>query len=350
MKKVRFGFLSTANIGRKNWKAVRDSGNAVLVAVASRDLARSRKFIREMQAEAPFETAPEALGSYEALLASPDVDAVYLPLPTGLRKEWVLRAAAAGKHIICEKPCGINAADVREMIDACRRNRVQFMDGVMLMHNPRTDRVRHILDDGRSIGPIKRITSNFSFHLPESSYRSDIRIHSELEPLGCLGDVGWYCIRFALWAMNWKMPREVHGRSLAAARAGRGLAPVPVDFSGELIFDEDASAAFYCSFVAGYQNWVHVSGEKGSMVIPDFTKPASDHEPSFELNQKEVRVKCCHCRGGHTAGGRFSQQAFMIRNFSNQIRSGKLNADWPRWALRTQEVVDRCLDNSAPRR
>ncbi|HTV41526.1 MAG TPA: Gfo/Idh/MocA family oxidoreductase [Candidatus Sulfotelmatobacter sp.] len=344
MKKLRFGFLSTARIGFKNWRAIRDSGNAVLTAVASRDIERSRKFIAGLQAEAPFESAPVAMGSYEELIASPNVDAVYIPLPTALRKEWVLRAAAAGKHVICEKPCGVSVADVEDMISACTAHRVQFMDGVMLMHNPRTARLREILDDGKSIGDIKRITSSFSFRMDEDWYARDIRINSGLEPSGCLGDLGWYCIRISLFAMNWKMPRKVQGRILSERSAGKNLAPVPTDFSAELIFDGNVSAAFYCSFIAEYQNWVHVSGTKGSLVVPDFTKANDDHEPSFELNQKEVRVKCCDCRGKHTDSLEFAQQTQMIRNFANQIRSGKLNKDWPMWALRTQEVVDACFE------
>ncbi|MGH7939763.1 MAG: Gfo/Idh/MocA family protein [Limisphaerales bacterium] len=344
MTPIRFGFLSTARIGCKNWKAVRDSGNAVLTAVASRDIERSRKFIAALQAEAPFRRAPTALGSYEELLASPNVDAVYIPLPTALRKEWVLRAAAAGKHVICEKPCGVTAADVDEMISACKKHRVQFMDGVMLMHNPRTDRLREILNDGASIGNIKRITSSFSFRMDEGHYGNDIRINSALEPSGCLGDVGWYCVRISLFAMNWKMPIGVSGRILSERRATPGLMPVPMDFSGELIFEGNVSAAFYCSFIAGYQNWVHVSGTSGSLLVPDFTKPNNEHAPGFELNQKEVRVKCCNCRGKHSDSLEFAQQTHMIRNFANQIRSGKLNPDWPEWALKTQQVVDRCLD------
>ena len=339
MKKIRFGFLSTANIGQKNWKAIHASGNAVLTAVASRDLARARQFIAAVQAEAPFAPAPAALGSYEQLIASPDVDAVYIPLPTALRKEWVLRAAAAGKHVLCEKPCGVSAADVEDMIAACKKHRVQFMDGVMLMHNPRTVYLRKILDDGKSIGQIKRITSNFSFRIAPAAYGKDIRINSQLEPAGCLGDIGWYCIRFALWAMDWKMPREIRGRMLSEMRADKKLASVPVDFSAELIFDDHASASFYCSFIAEYQNWVHMSGTKGSLVVPDFTKPNDDHEPSFELNQKEVRVKC-EC----------AQQTYMIRNFANQIRSGKLNAEWPMWALKTQQVMDECLKSASKRK
>lgn len=349
MKRLRFGFLSTARIGIKIWRAIRDSGNAVLTAVASRDIARSRAYIAGLQAEVPFESAPVAMGSYEELIASPNVDAVYIPLPTALRKEWVLRAAAAGKHVLCEKPCGVSVEDVEEMISACTQHGVQFMDGVMLMHNPRTARLREILDDGKSIGDIKRISSSFSFRMDEGDYDKDIRINSTLEPSGCLGDLGWYCIRISLFAMNWKMPRRISGRILSERRARKNLAPVPTDFSAELIFEGNISAAFYCSFIAGYQNWVHLSGTAGSLVVPDFTKANDDHEPTFELNRKEVRVKCCNCRGKHSDSLEFAQQTHMIRNFANQIRSGKLNKEWPEWALKTQEVVDACLDTAGYR-
>lgn len=346
MKKIRFGFLSTANIGRKNWKSILDSGNAIVSAVASRDNAKSRRFIADMQKEAPFETTPTALGSYEELLASPNVDAVYIPLPTGLRKEWVLRAAAAGKHVICEKPCGVNANDVREMISACKKKRVQFMDGVMFMHHPRMARLRKILDDGKSIGTIKRITSSFSFRMAENVYDTNVRINSQLEPAGCLGDLGWYNIRFALWAMNWKLPRIVRANALVTKRMNKNLASVPVDFSAELVFDEDSSASFFCSFLAQYQNWVHISGTKGSLVVADFVHGLNGHEATFELNKEEVTVKCCKCKGKHTDSHEYMQHVIMMRNFANQIRSGKLNDDWPMQALKTQQVVDMCFDSA----
>jgi predicted dehydrogenase len=210
-------------------------------------------------------------------------------------------------------------------------------------------RLREVLDDGKSIGTIKRITTNFSFRMDEKVFGSNIRINSELEPAGCVGDLGWYNIRIALWAMNWKMPREVRGRILAERRANKNLAPVPVEFSAELIFDERSSAGFYCTFLAQYQNWVQVSGTEGSLVVPDFVHSPNEHEPSFELNQEEVRVKGCKCRGPHNDSHEFAQHANMMRNFSNQIRSGKLNEDWPMWALRTQEVVDECLRTARKR-
>jgi predicted dehydrogenase len=342
MRKLRFGILSAADIARENWESIFHSGNSVVTAVASRDVARSRRFIKELQAKARFVTAPVALGSYEELLASPDVDAVYIPLPTGLRKEWVLRAAAAGKHVICEKPCGVSLADVQEMADACARNRVQFMDGVMFMHHPRMDRIRVALDDGKSLGRLKRITSSFSFRMAENVYDTNVRLNSRLEPAGCLGDLGWYCIRFALWAMQWKLPRAVTGHILSERGSNRSPSPVPTDFSAELTFDDDTFMSFYCSFMAGYQNWVHVSGEKGQLRVADFVHPVNNLESTFEVNGRVVRVKS---GGGKRAkAGAVAQQTNMIRNFANQVLSGKLNQEWPMWALQTQKVVDACFE------
>ena len=247
MNQLRIGILSTAGIGRKNWKAIYHSGNCAVTAVASRDLERSRRFIAECQRENPFGIPPAALGSYEALLAAKNVDAVYVPLPTGLRQEWVLRAAAAGKHVICEKPCAVSAAGLQEMISACKQNRVQFMDGVMFMHSPRLARVRSVLDDGKSVGLVRRISSGFSFLGSGDFPQNNIRMDGRLEPAGCLGDLGWYCIRFALWTMNWQMPRRVEGR--IHSRAGNKPSGVPLEFSGELFFDDGISSGFYCSFL-----------------------------------------------------------------------------------------------------
>jgi predicted dehydrogenase len=345
MNKLRWGILSTAGIARKNWRAILDSGNSVVTAVASRDVERCLKFIAECQSEYPFRESPVGL-YYDDLIAAKDVDAIYIPLPTGLRKEWVLRAAAAGKHVLCEKPCGLSLADVQEMTDACKKNRVQFMDGVMFMHNPRLQRIREVLDDGKSVGQIKRIMSVFTFATTEDFFGANIRVHSQLEPTGCLGDLGWYCIRFALWAMNWQLPREVTGKILSAR--GNRLSPssAPTDFSGELIFNNDTSLGFFCSFLAEYQNWVHVGGAKGYLRIPDFVHPLSVHEPSFEVNQTEYRVKCCDCGAQHSDSRAPAQDSQMFRNFASQVMSGKLNDDWPMWALKTQQVMDPCYESA----
>ena len=346
MKKLRIGFLSTAGIGKKNWQAIFNSGNCVIAAVASRDVTKSRKFIDECQHEFAFAETSRALGSYEELIASPDVDAVYVPLPTGLRKEWVLRAAAAGKHIICEKPCAVSASELDEMISACAKNRVQFMDGVMFMHSPRMAKIREVLDDGQSVGEIRRISSAFSFYAGENFFRDNIRVDGALEPAGCLGDLGWYCIRFALWTMNWRLPREVTGKILSQSENLPNRPSSPTEFSGGLIFDGNISMEFYSSFLAAKQQWVHVSGQKGWLRLPDFLHPFDGYEPAFEVNEKMIRcdaeVKCPPGVDPMIQGHATAQDTRMWRNFANQIFSGKLNDDWPMWALKTQKVLDAC--------
>jgi predicted dehydrogenase len=337
MTKLRWGILSTANISRKNWKAIWHSGNSIITAVASRNAGRSRQFIAECQQEKPFDTAPAALGSYEELLTSPDVDAIYVPIPTGLRKEWIVRAAQARKHILCEKPCGGTVADAREMIEACQRNHVQFMDGVMFMHNPRLDRIRQAIND-ETFGDIRRITSHFSFSSDKDFRHVNIRSDAALEPLGCLGDLGWYCIRFALWTMNWQLPGEVTGRIISQTSSEKSVSPVPFDFSGELFFDNNISAGFFCSFLSAYSNWVNVTGTKGQIRVPDFVLPKKSSQGALEI---DGTLTDDLIPNPDTA-----QDANMIRAFADQVFSGKLNDSWPQWALKTQIVTNACLDSA----
>ena len=338
MTKLRWGILGTARVARKNWKGIWHSGNSTITAIASRDPERARQFITECQGENPFDTPPAALGSYQELLAVRNVDAVYIPIPTGIRKEWVVRAAEAGKHVLCEKPCGASVAEVREMLDACQQNRVQFMDGVMFMHNPRLDRIRHALDDGKSIGAIRRITAHFSFFTTDDFRQANIRAEGALEPLGCLGDLGWYCIRFALWAMNWRLPHEVTGRILSQTCNDNSPCPVPFDFSGELIFDNEVSSGVFCSFLAAYANWVTVAGTLGHLRVPDFVLPARSNHGALDING-ELSDKS-------EIDPLTTQEANMARTFAEQVLSGKLREDWPEWALKTQIVVSACIDSA----
>ena len=353
---IRWGITGTAQIARKNWKAILNSGEGIVAGVASRDADRSRRFIAECQQAAPFEVPPEPVAGYEALIASPEIDAVYLPLPTGLRKAWVVRAAEAGKHVLCEKPCGVSATELREMIDACERNGVQFMDGVMFMHSGRLDLVRAVLDDGASVGSARRVTTSFSFCAPEDFLRQNIRANHRLEPLGCLGDLGWYCLRFALWVAKGKLPREVTGRLLAQTEASSRDGAVPIEFSGELVFDPGLSAEFYCSFLAGNQQWAKVSGSKGYLQVTDFVLPFQGPELAFEVRNDVFEQHGCDFemkpRPRRFAVREYgtshpsAQESNMFRNFGRQIRSGQLNAEWPQMALRTQQMLDACLESA----
>src|SRR2546427_3414809 len=283
--RCRWGILGTANIARKNWQAIRHSGNSALVAVASRERARARQFIEECQADVPLQPAPQPCGSYAGLLQRDDIDAVYIPLPTGIRKEWVVRAAEAGKHVLCEKPCAVTTPDLRVMLEACRSHGVQFMDGVMFLHSRRLPLLRQVLDDPEAIGTVLRVASSFSFKAVADFWNQNIRARDALEPLGCLGDLGWYNVGFSLWLMNEQMPDAVTGRMLAEHAGPDGGAAVPMEFSGELFFPGGASASFYCSFRTENQQWAMVSGTEGYLLVPDFVIPFHGSEVGFEGNR-----------------------------------------------------------------
>ncbi|MES2596840.1 MAG: Gfo/Idh/MocA family oxidoreductase [Verrucomicrobiota bacterium] len=347
----RWGILGAAFIARKNWQAIRDAGNATLIAVASRGLAKAQAFIDECQSSAPHPAVPEAMDSYEALLARPDIDAVYIPLPTGLRKEWIIRAAQAGKHVLVEKPVGVHAADVEEMIAVCEKHGVQFMDGVMFMHGQRLKRLRDVVD--QDVGPIRHIATQFSFRGDDDFQRSNIRAHGALEPLGCLGDLGWYCLRFTLWAMNEAAPLNVTGRIHAETQQTNDSPSVPLAFSGTLTFGGGVSASFHCCFSAAHAQWGIVSGEKALLQVSDFVLPFAGAQTKFTLTRSEFVLD--RCRADMQAGQQIetlgepsnnapgSQESGLFHTFSSLVLSGKTDPHWPKVTLLTQRVLDACL-------
>lgn len=352
----RWGILSTAEIAQKNWAAICHSSNATLAAVASRSLDKAEAFIDLCQSSTPYPTRPRAVGSYEELLASDDVDVVYIPLPTGLRKEWVIKAAEAGKHVLCEKPCAVNHADLSEMVQACQRNNVQFMDGVMFMHSQRLSAMRKVLDDDSRIGTIRRISGNFSFNGPEEFQSGNIRTASNLEPQGCLGDLGWYQIRFALWAMNYEMPKTVIGRMLNELKREDSPAPVPMEFSMDLLFEEGVSANFYSSFITEHQQVCTVAGTSGFLRLDDFVLPFFGNRLFYQVfNSNFVVNKCDFTMEKHVTEGSVaeyanykpgSQECRLIENFSDLVLRKQIDSFWPEVALKTQQVLDAALDSA----
>jgi len=349
----RWGILGAADIARKNWQAIRNASNCTLTAVASRDLEKCRRFVAQCQSHVAFSPPPQVCGSYEELLSLDSVDAVYLPLPTVVRKPWAIRAAEAGKHVLVEKPVGATADDVREILAACRRNGVQFMDGVMFLHSRRLDRIREALDDGSSVGQVQRIASHFAFPGSDEFFQHDIRTHSDLEPLGCLGDLGWYNIGFTLWVLNWQLPAQVCGHILTEHRRSDSPEPVPSDFSAELFYPDGVSATFCCSFRTANEQWAHVSGTEGSLYIPDFVLPHYGSEVAFDLMKPAFNVRGCdfnmeeHTRriavSEYSNSDENSQEANMFRHFAQWALSGKPDPYWGEIALKTQQVLDACL-------
>ena len=352
----RWGIMSAAEIAKKNWHSVALSGNGEIVAVASRDKQKAQRFIDDCSMSVPVPQEVTALGSYDELLSRDDIDALYVPLPTGVRTEWVIKAAKAGKHVLVEKPCGVTADDVQSMIDACNANGVQFMDGVMFMHSARMPAMRDALDDASAIGQIRRISSQFTFAADEDFFTSNIRGRSGLEPAGCLGDLGWYTIRFALWAMKYEMPLEVRGRILEGIDRADNGDQVPVEFQGELHFASGASATFFNSFRCENSQVSIVNGQNGYLQLDDFVLPFFGSELSFDVGNHHFEADVCRFNmeerrtksGVHEFSNNAAnaQEVNMFRNFADLVNSGRTDAHWPEITLQTQKVMDAALESA----
>lgn len=347
---VRWGILGTAQIARKNWQALRDAGNARLVAVASRHLARAQTFVAECQSAAPHETAPEALGSYDELLSRTDIDAVYLPLPTVPREDWALKAAAHRKHLLLEKPVASNAARAEAIIAACSAQNLQFMDGVMFMHSQRMRLLSKHLRE--SVGTPKTLCSQFSFPAGEDFLKTNIRTQLDAEPLGCLGDLGWYNIRLALHLAGESLPTQVRGKILNA----HPQSVVPLSFSGELLFETGFLSTFHCSFEAANAQWAVLTGTSATLTIPDFVLPFANTPPHTIIRKSEFITADCEFAYDENASTRAfsepsnnapgSQESAMFKEFSRLVLARKPDPFWPASSLATQQILDACLQSA----
>ena len=355
-KNCRWGILGAANIAKKNWHSIALSGNGQVVAVASRSKDKAQAFIDACQSSVPVTQQVDAVGGYDELLGRKDIDAVYIPLPTALRTAWVIKAADSGKHVMVEKPCGVIAADVEAMIAACQANNVQFMDGVMFMHCARMPEIRRALNDPDTMGDIRHIASHFTFRADDEFVNSNIRGSRGLEPAGCLGDLGWYTIRFILWAMNYEIPTEVRGRILDEVAPIDGGDSIPLEFQGEMHFAGGKSATFFNSFRAHNQQWANISGSQGYLRVEDFVLPFFNGELHFDVSRHEFDVDICrfnmarHDRRTivheYSNNAPDAQEVKLFRTFANLVNSGKCDAHWPDIALKTQRVMDASLQSA----
>ncbi len=200
MNQVRWGVLSTARIGLlKVIPAMQRGRNCPVVAIASRNLARAKKAAAELGIE-------RAYGSYEALLADPEIDAIYNPLPNHLHVRWSIAALEAGKHVLCEKPIGLSAAEGQQLVDAARRHpRLKVMEAFMYRHHPQWRRAKSIVMAG-GIGELRTIQSFFSYDNPDPT---NIRNQAEIGG-GGMFDIGCYSISLSRFIFD-DEPRRALG-------------------------------------------------------------------------------------------------------------------------------------------
>lgn len=263
---LSWGVLSTANIGRVAViPAIQASRNGRVAAVASRSPDRARDFAGANRIERWY-------GSYEALLDGGDIDAVYIPLPNSLHREWTLRAVAAGKHVLCEKPLGLSAAECDEMERAARDNGVLLMEAFMYRFHPRIEKVRELVRGG-AIGPLRAIQSSFSFRLRSED---DIRMKPELGG-GSLMDVGCYCVNVARTLAETE-PLEVQA---FASWASTG---VDAQMAGTLRFEDGLLAQFDCALTLERRESFVAAGPEGHIAVASAFLPGTG-ETTIEETQ-----------------------------------------------------------------
>lgn len=339
---LRFGILGCAGIAEKFCVSVSESGGAAVVhAVGSRSLEKCQKWIAE---NCPGATAH---GSYDAVLEDDQVQAVYLPLPTALRTDWALKAAAKGKHIVCEKPIGLTAFEAAKIVEACREAKVQFMDNTMFMHHDRLNAMRDVLDGKdqrfKAFGLPRFVTSSFTVDFPQEALDANIRSRHDTEPLGCVGDLGWYNVRFTLWAFGFDVPEAASCRNLEATAEG-----VPLATLATLRFSNGRTATFDCSFRHALRQHAEVVGEGASLSVDDFVVTQQRLEAKYKTTKSEIGGKAlCFPKVidvEETVTMQCAQDAQLVRRFASLARGdGPRDAFWPRISLLTQAILDACM-------
>lgn len=342
----RWGILGTANIANKNIPAIRRLSREVaeVVAVASRTLERAQEFAKKHDIS-------KAYGTYEELLNDPEIDAVYIPLPTAMHCEWVKKAAQKGKHILCDKPVGVNANEVVEMLKAVKEANVEFMDGVMFMHHHRLQQLADRIHDKEKFGSVVTVTSGFHFYASDEWCATNIRLKKELEPLGAAGDLGWYTVRLSLFAFDYAWPVAAESRVHVSTVEG-----VPLEMSAALYFDnnEQKKAYFSVSFRQAFQQWAVISGTGAIVQLDDFVIPRSTKKVDYSVKVDTLNDNATEISQNlNTVGVEdCCQETEMMRTFSEAVirrKSGGQGLDpfWQRVVLQTQTVLDACLASAA---
>jgi xylose dehydrogenase (NAD/NADP) len=260
MEPVKWGIVSTANINRNVIPGAHASDKVELLGVASRDQAKADGYAQEWK-------IPRAYGTYEALLADDEIEAVYISLPNTLHCEWSIKAMEAGKHVLCEKPLSRHPEDVERTFDAAERTGMHLSEAFMWRHNPQTKKLQELVESG-AIGEVRLIRSSFSYSLYDEQ---NIRLQTEVEG-GALMDVGCYCVSGS----------RLFGGEPTSARGEAWYGKTGTDwvFTGLLHFPNDVLATFDCGTALPNRHELEVIGSEGSLMVAD---PWHCKKPGIEL-------------------------------------------------------------------
>ncbi|HEV2591109.1 MAG TPA: Gfo/Idh/MocA family oxidoreductase [Gaiellaceae bacterium] len=259
---VKWGILSTADINRKVIPGFHASTKAELSAVASRTQERADAYAAEWE-------IPRAYGSYEELLADPEIEAVYISLPNNMHTEWSVKSVEAGKHVLCEKPFTRDPDDVIRAWDAADRAGRLLSEAFMYRHNPQTKQAKELVESG-AIGELRLVRSTFSYGLYDES---NIRLRPDVEG-GALMDVGCYNVSWSRWIAG--EPERVQGE------AWYGPSGTDWVFTGTMRFPNDVIAVFDCGTAMTNRDEVEIVGSEGSLFLDD---PYHCNVPVIELRK-----------------------------------------------------------------
>ncbi|MEO7085065.1 MAG: Gfo/Idh/MocA family oxidoreductase [Gemmatimonadaceae bacterium] len=263
---IRWGVLSTANIGlTKVIPAIQSSTGSEVVAIGSRQLTDAQNAATKLG-------IPRAYGSYDELLADPDIDAIYNPLPNHLHVPMSIRAANAGKHVLCEKPIAMSAKEARELLVARDRNGVQIAEAIMVRTHPQWQRVRELVASGR-IGELRLITGHFSYYRRDPN---DVRSKVEYGG-GALLDIGGYLITMSRWLFGAE-PFEVVGQierdpDFGVDRLASGLLRFP-----------NGQAVFSCAGQLSLHQRMQILGTRGRIDVEIPFNPAADRPTTLVVD------------------------------------------------------------------
>jgi predicted dehydrogenase len=243
---IRWGILSTARIADRIIGGARLAENAEIGAVGSRDRSRAQAYASERG-------IARAHGSYEDLLADPDVDAIYIPLPNSMHVEWSIRALEAGKHVLCEKPMARDPAQVERAFDVAGRTGRVLMEAFMWRFHVQTEELMRRLP---AVGELRYVRAAFGFNLP---WLENVRWNPELEG-GALMDVGCYGVSALRLICNAE-PERVYGEQVV-------VNGVDARFAGVLRFPGDVLGSFDCGMDVHRRNFIEVVGSEGTIEVP----------------------------------------------------------------------------------
>ena len=310
---MQFALLGTANIARHQFvPAIRQTDHEV-VAVASREEARARSFADDLG-------VPDAYGSYDEMLSTEGIDAVYNPLPNALHAEWTKRAADEGVHILCEKPLAVTAEEAVEMGAYCRERDVTLMEAVMYRYHPRTERTVEIVGD--ELGDIRTMAT--AFHSSFSNWPAGFRYDPELGG-GCLLDVGVYAISAARLFLG--EPKSVFGVTVDREDSG-----VDTQATALLEFPDGATATISASFDNVDVQYYRLEGEQGWLSVDPAFAFGDDYRPSVEYGVDGRRTI--------EEFDAINHYVREIEHFASCVEEGKRPRTDATEAARTLAVVD----------